>query len=963
MNKITRRELVRRLSAIYGAGAVGSFVPLRGLAQEIGAQEADATTAAMVAEMEPGTVLWDGASGVSNTYYNYGAKLPWKNAGGDWIDAANTPQGSSRFATITWSVAGVATASVTNLVRRWYASGNKGIFLKCLDNAATVASRTHSDGSSRPVILATLSDGATITLPCTGSGVCNSTTLYPLAGQVHTIQTFASMVMQFALTPLNGRTVSSATLRIVTTRLFGGSVNCALFELDLPKFFNGGTPTLGLAARYTRDEGLENDPQVYFTTQFDEPNWQQKHFPVGELASDSTVVGDPQLGTPALRVSYATGKFSPCTLDHMWTSRVPGIPKTNAAGTLKTYQHIHPTQYDALNNQDCPDEVYFRYYLKLASNYQCAVDGKKLPGLAGRYGYWNWSGADKGYYQSVNGNGGSRTQGTKILSSHYPGGHYYSGWSMRHQAIAGPADANPYKAWVATNTYAYHVGQAGFFGDVWRWGTPETGWIAFEPERWYCIEQYIKVNSLRGPFDALGNGIGNPDGIIRGWIDGVLVLEKRDIVFRRHPAIRIDEVWMNHYHGGTTPPESPHGFSMANLVVADAYIGPMTRGPVTGTPPPPVTQPPPTTGTGPAWMQGKPINQWIAIPGTEMANAPLTAQIAARLTDSSGRNLGYGDPRRGIFRYSGGALKKSGSEMLVFGGGAGGAWAGNDVRGLRLEDAAPTWRTRINPAPAPTVRPRSSAPSAYMADGASPASRHSYWGTQFIDSQDAFMSFGCVHSWTGGQFYTVDGAHLATGKWKAPGSYPNIPDKRGWDGNWACKHPVTEDVYVSGARSVSRWQASSNKWSNVVQRTRTDVDRGVAAIDPTGNGTLLRVGAFGTVLSIDLGSGSATEGKLVGPLAGSIRIGAYYAAGIVYDPNLKKFVLFQDDGHLYTIDRATTSTWQVERMALSGAAPQTLHSSGGYMPAIWGRMQYVPNLKGICILQAYDRPAYFVRTA
>jgi hypothetical protein len=362
-------------------------------------------------------------------------------------------------------------------------------------------------------------------------------------------------------------------------------------------------------------------------------------------------------------------------------------------------------------------------------------------------------------------------------------------------------------------------------------------------------------------------------------------------------------------------------------------------------------------------MQGKPLNQWIAIPGTEMSKAPLTAQIAARLTDSSGRNLGYGDPRRGILAYSGGALKKSGSEMLVFGGGAGGAWAGNDVRGLRLEDAAPTWRTRVNPSPASDVRPRIGAASAYMADGTSPASRHSYWGTQFIDAQDAFMSFGCVHPWTGGQFYTVDGVPLATGKWKAPGSYPNVPVPRGWDGNWACKHPVTEDVYVSGARGVSRWQAGSNKWSPVVQSTRTDVDRGIAAIDPTGGGTLLRVGAFGTVLSIDLARNVATEGKLVGTLAASIRIGAYYAAGIVFDPVLNKFVLFQDDGHLYTISKATASTWNVERMALSGVAPQTLHSSFGYMPAIWGRMQYVPNLKGICIVQAYDRPAYFVRTA
>jgi hypothetical protein len=38
-----------------------------------------------------------------------------------------------------------------------------------------------------------------------------------------------------------------------------------------------------------------------------------------------------------------------------------------------------------------------------------------------------------------------------------------------------------------------------------------------------------------------------------------------------------------------------------------------------------------------------------------------------------------------------------------------------------------------------------------------------------------------------------------------------------------------------------------------------------------------------------------------------------------------------------------------------------VHKGGG-QEGIWPRMQYVPNLHGICILQAYDKPAYFVRT-
>ncbi len=42
--------------------------------------------------------LWDGASGVTPTYFNYGALLPWQNRLGDWTDALGVAQGSAAFA-------------------------------------------------------------------------------------------------------------------------------------------------------------------------------------------------------------------------------------------------------------------------------------------------------------------------------------------------------------------------------------------------------------------------------------------------------------------------------------------------------------------------------------------------------------------------------------------------------------------------------------------------------------------------------------------------------------------------------------------------------------------------------------------------------------------------------------------------------------------------------------------------
>lgn len=966
---LTRRELMRRLSALSGAGMVG-LLPSRALSAageetlstsdfSIDATLApDASLLGLTTAPSPPPVLWDGASGVSKEFFNFGARLPWLNIGGDWSDAAQVPQGSSGYATITFAAAGPATATITPLAQRWYTNGNTGAYLKCSANAAYVATRANSNAALRPVVTLALSDSTTVKLICSASTVSNLTTSYPLTGETLVVQTTSSMLLQFTLPPLGTRTIVKAVLTLNATKIFG-TTTLKVFELRPPKFFAGGTPVLGIADRYDHDEGLASDGQVYFATQFDETDWQARLFPIGLLASDAVVVDDDELDTPALAVKYHVGETSPCYLNHMWSQKAPGVPTTNAAGTLKIYEQIAVSQYDTLNNQDCPSEVYFRYYLKLKDNYQCDVDGKKLPGIAGRYGYWNWSGTNKGYYQVVNGNGGSPTKGTKILNSFYPGGFYYSGWSMRHLAQVGPSDANPYGDRVIANTYAYHAAMTGFYGDTWRWGTPSLGWINYEPERWYCIEQYVKMNTLAGPFDSLGNGVGNPDGIFRGWVDGVLVFEKKDVVFRKHPAIRVDEIWLDHYHGGTIPAEAEHGFEMANLVVASAYIGPM-RGASTG------GSQGPTTAI-PLWLQSKPVNQWIAIPGTDLIASTCAAQAAAGLSDGLCRNIGYGDPRRGIMAYSGGTLKKSGSEMLIFGGGGGRAWAGSDVRGLQLEDDAPTWRTLVNPAPVSVVPPATAPAQPYMLDGTTPNARHSFWQPQFIDATDTFMAFGCVSTWSSsGQFYVVDSVPMSSGRWDAPGTHPPVPVRRGWDGNWACKHPVTEDVYVSGATGVSKWSRASNSWSTVWQTTRTDVDRATAAIDPRGSGILLRIGSFGAPnvpVAIDLGTGAATVATLSGPYAAAVNVGGYFAAGLVFDSVLNKFLLFQDDGFLYTITKVSLGNWAVDRLPLSGSPPAVMHSASVGYPAIWGRMQYVPNLKGVCIIQAYDRPAYFVKTA
>ena len=54
---------------------------------------------------------------------------------------------------------------------------------------------------------------------------------------------------------------------------------------------------------------------------------------------------------------------------------------------------------------------------------------------------------------------------------------------------------------------------AGDYGDIWVWQNGYRGFL--EKNRWYSIEQYLKLNTP-----------GENDGVLRAWVDGRLAFEK-----------------------------------------------------------------------------------------------------------------------------------------------------------------------------------------------------------------------------------------------------------------------------------------------------------------------------------------------------------------------------------------------------------------------------------------------------
>ena len=183
-----------------------------------------------------------------------------------------------------------------------------------------------------------------------------------------------------------------------------------------------------------------------------------------------------------------------------------------------------------------PEEVYFRYYLRLAEDWRPTVDGGKMPGFGGTYGLGGW--------------GDRPADGLK-------------GWAMRGSFNVLPSKENPLHDYITLGTYASHADPSGRLGEVWPWSDGLNGLV--QRNRWYCIEQYIKLNTPAAK-----------NGIMRVWVDGQLAFEKTDIRMRDIVSLKIEYVWMNVYHGGTaTAPRDMHLF-IDNVVIARRYVGPMT---------------------------------------------------------------------------------------------------------------------------------------------------------------------------------------------------------------------------------------------------------------------------------------------------------------------------------------------------------------------------------------------------
>ena len=267
------------------------------------------------------------------------------------------------------------------------------------------------------------------------------------------------------------------------------------------------TPVLtGLAGRYPGDTGIAKDPDVVFACDFEAGNWPAEWGLAAPPKNAETIAADAALkfqpySSKALRVTVDKGGHYGLSLEFPFRKRTGSEP----------------------------EEIHFRYYLRLADDWRPARGGK-LPGIGGTYGRGGW--------------GGRPSDGI-------------NGWSARG-LFTGRRGGK-----TATGFYCYHADQRTIYGDHWVWDRGGRGFLA--NNRWYCIEQYARLNAP-----------GKADGILRGWIDGRPAFEKTDIRMRDAKDLKIETVWLNVYFGGTWTAKYENHLYLDSVVIARKYIGPMT---------------------------------------------------------------------------------------------------------------------------------------------------------------------------------------------------------------------------------------------------------------------------------------------------------------------------------------------------------------------------------------------------
>ncbi|MHC4960344.1 MAG: DNRLRE domain-containing protein, partial [Planctomycetota bacterium] len=323
----------------------------------------------VAADAEPTTPVADwtegkrqGPLGATREHFNGAASLRWRNRLGDYRDARGKPQGPADFAMTRIEKNGEAQFiewDVRDLVRAWVAGQypNRGFFIKGIAGSGKFRflSRENKDEKHRPQLVVK-AGGKTVLAPVADTHLDGST--YKSLGDAEALRLSdeVSMLMRFDLSPLMGKKVSSATLRLYKDKGWGSGLQAAIFRCSPGVAEAPSAPTYGIAERYPGDAGIGADPDVYMASGFESDDWASawsKGADAGNLsvtARESKDDAFAPLQGRALRVLARKGKNTFLNMYYLFGEK---------AGAE-------------------PEEAYLRYYIRFGTNW-APSEGGKLP--------------------------------------------------------------------------------------------------------------------------------------------------------------------------------------------------------------------------------------------------------------------------------------------------------------------------------------------------------------------------------------------------------------------------------------------------------------------------------------------------------------------------------------------------------------------------------------------------------
>lgn len=457
-------------------------------------------------------------------------------------------------------------------------------------------------------------------------------------------------------------------------------------------------------------------------------------------------------------------------------------------------------------------------------------------------------------------------------------------WRMEH-GMQAPENRGLYGA----ADYRYSVDSGGGFGTISSMNT------VLQAGRWYVIEQRAEKNTIT-------NGVANPDGVAKVWINGHLAYQANNVRWTNSRNAHFNYVHVNVYHGGLGFPKAPFHYRIARIGISDDYIGAPAE--LVG-------------GAVPDWRKSAPKGKFTAIPGT------------ARMNDTT-------STRATVDAWNGFAAGPDAWYSALNGGHSDSAE--NKVLKLDLSANAPRWVVLDGGSSGPGV-----ADALYYPDGR-PAARHTYYDTQYIRSRNRVMTFGASAVWgTGnGGGPVVDGFDLGRRKWDAQGTWPLAPFN--WTAQSVARNPATDDVYIAGHNVFATWSPSSASWSmfTLTGSPQYAWEFGPTLVDTKRN-RLVHLYDAKSMGLVDLTTYASTVVPLTGDLAS---ISDYMQ--LAHDKDNDRYLLVHGTG-VYALDPDTGVTTLV---ATVPAAVNGAHN----------RFAYFEQLGGVAYLPEFNSDVLFMST-